>query len=276
MALSPDGSHLAILNAAEVPLYEVWVSDLARGTLTRLTFGKPGEIASTPVWAPDGKRVMYRLQAGDAYKIMWKPADGSGADELLLSVNDPIVPLTCSPDGQLLVFYRNNQGHRDLWVLPLVGEHKPRPLIESPFDKVQAQVSPDGRWLAYASNESGHPEVYVQPFPGLGGKWQISTTGGAEPLWSRDGRQLFYRSGDKLMVVEIETKAGFAPGSPHLLFDQPYAHGGTGGWVANYDVAPDGQHFVMLKEDDTQSSQLELRVVLNWAEEVTRRLSSGK
>jgi eukaryotic-like serine/threonine-protein kinase len=207
---------------------------------------------------------------------MWKPADGSGAEELLFtSGNEAIYPLTCSPDGQLLVFFRNIQGHRDLWVLPLVGEHKARPLIESSFYKVHAQISPDGHWIAYASDESGRFEVYVQPFPGLGGKWQISTNGGMEPRWSRDGRQLFYRSGDKMMAVEIQTRAGFAAGGPRLLFDQPYADTGVTTAGAAYDVAPDGQHFLMLKEDEAQTSQLELHVVLNWAEEVKRRLSTA-
>jgi hypothetical protein len=162
-----------------------------------------------------------------------------------------------------------------LWVLTLAGNHEARPLIESPFDKVEAQISPDGRWLAYASNESGHQEVYAQPFPGLGGKWQISTAGGAEPRWSRDGRQLFYLSGDKMMVVEIQTKAGFIAGSPRLLFDQPYAHDAVLARAATYDVAPDGQHFLMLKED-TQSSQLQLRVVLNWTAELKSRVPAGK
>jgi dipeptidyl aminopeptidase/acylaminoacyl peptidase len=152
-----------------------------------------------------------------------------------------------------------------------VGDHKARPLIESAFNKAEAQVSPDGRWLAYASNESGRQEVYVQPFPSLGGKWQVSTTGGAEPRWSRDGRQLVYSNGNKMMSVEVETKSGFAAGSPRLLFDQPYAHGGPGSY---YDMAPDGQHFVMLKVDETKSTQFELRVVLNWGEEVTRRLGA--
>jgi eukaryotic-like serine/threonine-protein kinase len=109
----------------------------------------------------------------------------------------------------------------------------------------------------------------VQPFPGLGGKWQVSTTGGGEPRWSRDGRQLVYSNGNKMMSVEVETKSGFTAGSPRLLFDQPYAHGGPSSY---YDMAPDGQHFVMLKVDETKSTQFELRAVLNWADEVTRRL----
>ena len=275
-SLSPDGQRVAITNGDLAPLFDVWISDLNRGTLARLTFGKPGELAAPAVWTPDGKRVIYSVQGRPGYKLMWRPADGSGTEEQLFSSSDAILALSCSADGQLLVFYRIHGGHRDLWVLTLAGNHEARPLIESPFDKVEAQISPDGRWLAYASNESGHQEVYAQPFPGLGGKWQISTAGGAEPRWSRDGRQLFYVSGDKMMVVEIQTKAGLTAGSPRLLFDQPYAHSTLLARAATYDVAPDGQHFLMLKEDDTQSSQLQLHVVLNWTEELKSHVPTGK
>jgi eukaryotic-like serine/threonine-protein kinase len=272
-SLSPDGQRVAITNGDLAPIFDVWISDLNRGTLARLTFGKPGELAASAVWTPDGKRVIYSVANR---KLMWRPADGSGTEEQLFSGSDLIFPLSCSPDGQLLVFYQIHGEHRDLWALTLAGNHEARPLIESPFDKVEAQISPDGRWLAYASNESGHQEVYAQPFPDLGGKWQISTAGGAEPRWSRDGHQLFYLSGDKMMVVEIQTKAGFSAGSPRLLFDQPYAHNTLLGRAATYDVAPDGQHFLMLRADDTQSSQLQLRVVLNWTAELKSHVPTGK
>jgi len=269
--LSPDGRRLAIRNGDVPPGYDTWIADLTRGTLTRLTFAKSGDQAWNSLWTPDGKRVIYSLfTGGNSYKLMWRPADGTGAEEELLSGNDLIVPLSCSPDGQFVVFFRLRQGHRDLWLLTLTGDRKARPLIESPANKGQAQISPDGHWLAYASDESGRFEVYVQPFPSLGGKWQVSTTGGAEPRWSRDAGELFYRSGDKMMAADIQTRTGFTAGVPRLLFDQPYLAFAN---VANYDVAPDGQHFVMLQEPEAASSQLELRVVLDWAEEVKRRLA---
>jgi len=272
LSLSPDGAHVAIMNALYPPLWEIWVSDLGRGTLDRLTFSKPGDRAYDPVWTPDGKQVIYSDCDETSCRIMSRPADGSGTQELLFSGNDFMNPMSCSPDGKLLVFARQLKEYNDLWVLTLAGEHKARPLIESSFDTVEAQISPDGRWIAYASKESGRKEVYAQPFPDLGGKWQISTEGGGEPRWSHDGRELFYSNGDKMMVVEIEAQAGFAPGSPRLLFDQPYQHGMES---AKYDVAPDGQHFVMLKMDEAQSTQLQLRVVLNWGQEVTQLLGAG-
>jgi hypothetical protein len=146
-------------------------------------------------------------------------------------------------------------------------------LIESPFDQFQAQISPDGRWLAYDSDESGRDEIFIQPFPGLGGKWQVSTVGGTEPRWSRDGRQLFYRNANKMMSVEINAKEGFSASGPRLVFEEPYAPSRTE--ASAYDVAPDGQHFVMLKEEAAQASRLELRTILNWSEEVKRRLATG-
>jgi serine/threonine-protein kinase len=278
-SLSPDGQRLAIRNGDIAALSDIYVSDLNRGTLTRLTFAKPGEQTYSPVWTPDGTRVIYSLSSGagagtagrgGAWKIMWRSADGSGAEESLFSGTGAMFPLSISPDGQLLVFQQGPVARRDLWVLPLAGERKARPLLEGSFDEVAAQISPDGRWLAYVSNETGRQEVYVQPFPGLGGKWQVSATGGTEPRWSRDGRQLFYRSGNKMMAVDVQTRSGFAAGTPRMLFDQPYAINPNA--AARYDVAPDGQHFLMLKVDETLSSPLELRVVLNWADEVQRRL----
>jgi Tol biopolymer transport system component len=279
--LSPDGRYLAIRNGDAGPGFDTWISDLIRGTLRRLTFAKSqsNEQVGTGVWTPDGRRVIYSLSGGSAagggggsYKLMWRPADGTGTEEELLSGNEPMEPLGCSPDGQVVVFFRLRSGHRDLFTLSLIGEHKERPLIESSFNKFAAQISPNGRWIAYVSDESGRQEVFVQPFPDLNGKWQISAMGGTEPRWSRDGRQMFYRNGSKMMAVDIQTQAGFAAGIPRLLFDQPYA---TGNLYYYYDVAPDGQRFLMLKDIEEQTSQLELRMVLNWGEEVKRRVPAG-
>jgi serine/threonine-protein kinase len=134
------------------------------------------------------------------------------------------------------------------------------------------QLSPDGRWLAYAADdESGRREIYVQPYPGLGGKFQISTGGGNEPQWSRDGRELFYRSGNKMIAVAIATEGGFVAGKPRQLFEGNYITT-LAGWVrANYDVSPDGQRFLMLKRvDQGRERPAQINVVLNWSEELKR------
>ena len=133
-----------------------------------------------------------------------------------------------------------------------------------------AQFSPDGRWLAYESDESGHPEIYVRQYPGPGGQLQISSDGGTRPIWSHDGRQLFYRNGDKLMTVPIEPKPTFSAGTPRLLFQGTYL--ATGRY---YDVMPDGKHFVFIKEGEQGQRNLQISVVLNWSDELKQRMSAG-
>jgi serine/threonine-protein kinase len=134
--------------------------------------------------------------------------------------------------------------------------------LQTPADEGAGKISPDGHFLAYVSNESGRAEVYVQAFPGPGGKWQVSTEGGKEPVWARNGGELFYRSGDKMMVVSLETEPAFNAAKPRVLFADPYV---KHGWFnANYDVSPDGQSFLMVKSGGEEAAQLVL--VQNWPE----------
>jgi len=170
----------------------------------------------------------------------------------------------------------------DIWVLrmgdPSAGSgqvRKTQPFLRTRFDEAAPQFSPDGRWLVYVSNESGHFEVYAQPYPGPGGKWQISTEGGTEPVWNPNGRELFYRSGDKMMAVDITTQPSFAAGKPRMLFEGQYVP--TPATLPNYDVSPDGQRFLMLKpSEQEQSAPTQINVVLNWFEELKRRVPAGK
>ena len=139
------------------------------------------------------------------------------------------------------------------------------------------QISPDGRWLVYASEESGRREIYVQPFPGPGGKWQISTEGGTEPVWNRNGRELFYRSGDKMMAVDISTQPSFAAGKPRKLFEGHYLPNPISLARPNYDVSADGQRFLMVKPiEQEQAAPTQINVVLNWTEELKRLVPPGK
>jgi Tol biopolymer transport system component len=174
-----------------------------------------------------------------------------------------------SPDGKWLIFYQMHpKTYRDIWVLPIGGE--PFPFLITPFQEAGGMFSPDGRWLAYVSDESGRYEVYVQSFPGPGGKWQISTEGGDEPVWARNGRKLFYRNADQMMVVDITIEPSFSTGTPRRLFEGPYV-GPRGKNFSNYDIAPNGQHFLMLKTVEQQeSSMTQIHVVLNWFEELKR------
>jgi hypothetical protein len=150
-------------------------------------------------------------------------------------------------------------------------DRKAQVFLRTPFEDTAPKFSPDGKWLAYSSDESGRREVYLQPYPGPGSKWQISSEGGQEPVWNPNGRELFYRSGSKIMAVEITTQPGFAAGRPKALFEGPYLP--TAGSFPYYDVSPDGQRFLMLKPVESQASApTQINVVLNWFEELKRKV----
>ncbi len=142
--------------------------------------------------------------------------------------------------------------------------------LRHPFADPVPQFSPDGRWPVYISDESGRFEIYVQPYPGPGGKWQISTEGGTEPMWNPNGRELFYRSGDKMMAVDIATQPSFAAGKPRMLFEGQYQLSPVP--AVNYDVSPDGQRFLMVKPSEQQQAPPQINIVLNWFEELKRRV----
>ncbi len=263
--LSPDGRRLAV-HITEAR-QNVWVYDIPRGTLTRLTFEGSNNWA---IWTPDGKRLTFSAtRPGAPFNVFWKPADGSGAAEQLTTTEHGHFATSWSPDGQVLAFTENHPTTaRDIWLLPLEGERQPRPFLRTPFSEAQAKFSPDGRWLAYVSNESGRWEVYVQPFPGPGEKLQISTEGGTAPVWARNGRELFYRNGDKMLAVDVTTQPGFGAGTPTLLFAGPYQRPSSSN--TNYDVAADGQSFLMIKASEQEAESSQINVVLNWFEELKR------
>ncbi len=268
--LSPDGRQLAVEIGG--PATDIWVYELARQTLTRLTFEASNFV---PFWTPDGKRIIFSSDRGGVPNLYWKPADGSAPEERLTTSASPQFASSVSADGKLVLYRESSSSTAsDVWVLPLEGERKPKPFIQTPFEERYARFSPDGRWVAYMSNESGQSEVYVQPYPGPGGKWQISTGGGTEPAWSRDGRELFYRNGNRLMAVTVQTHAGFQAGTPRLLFEGPYDLGPAR--TTNYDVTPDGQRFLMIKLDEQAAGPSQLNVVLDWFEELRRLASPGK
>jgi len=162
----------------------------------------------------------------------------------------------------------------DIWVLRL-SDHKAQPFLRTPFNESVPRFSPDGHWLTYVSNESGRYEIYVQPYPGPGGKWQISTEGGTEPTWNPNGRELFYRNGNKMMAVDIVMQPSFAAGKPRVLFEGRYEL--SPATTPNYDVSLDGQRFLMLKPNEQEASPpARINVVLNWFEELKRRVPPEK
>jgi serine/threonine protein kinase len=269
--LSPDGRRVAVGITSQES--QVWQYDLARGTLTRFTFG--GTVNGYPAWAPDGKRIAFISNKEGPMNIFWQLADGSGGLERLTTSDDLQTPNSWSPDGNLVAFNEiTATSGIGVWVLRL-SDRNVQPFLQSSFNESAPRFSPDGRWMAYVSDESGRYEIYVQPYPGPGGKWQISTEGGTEPMWNPNGRELFYRSGDKMMAVDTATQPSFTAGKPRMLFEGQYQP--TPVTFPNYDVSPDGQRFLMLKPaEQAQAAPTQINVVLNWFEELKQKVPTGR
>jgi serine/threonine-protein kinase len=263
---SPDGKRLAL--HVRGGNEDVWIYEIEREILTRLTYA--GGDNQFPIWTPDSNRVTYLNSIGGVYALVWKPADGSGFAEKLITSEHRLNPTSWSPDGKMLAFTESHLSTgADIWVLTIEGERKPQLFLKTSSDETGAKFSPNGRWMAYSSNESGKFEVYVRPFPGPGRKWQISTEGGKSPVWAPDSRELFYRTEDKMMVVAIKTKPEFSAGKPKLLFKAPSN-------LFNMGIAPDGQRFVMIEEAEYSTLPTQLNIVLNWFEELKRLVPTGK
>ncbi len=270
--LSPDGQQVAVTIAEHEQGLQVWLYSLSRDLLTKLTLqGYANAISS---WTPDGKRIAFMSNNVGPQNVFWQMADGSGSVERLTTSEYVQIPGSWSPDGRLLAFVEENPttGY-DIWVLR-TSDREVQPFLRTPFNETAPEFSPDGRWLAYVSDESGRFEIYVQPYPGPGGKWQISTDGGTEPVWNRNGRELFYRSGEKMMAVDIATQPSFVAGKPRMLFERQYVP--TAGTFPFYDVSPDGQRFLMIKPVEQAQAATQINVVLNWFEELKRLVPPGK
>ena len=269
--LSPDGQRVAV-TIDELGSQE-WLLDIGRDTLTRLTF--EGSYNGGTAWTPDGKRLAFGSDRAGQRNLFWQPADGSSGAERLVMSDRQQVAGSWSLDGQTLAFEEagGNTGIAtgsgfDISIFHL-ADRKVEPFLHSRFNEIGPRFSPDGRWLAYASDESGRYEIYVQPYPGPGGKWQISTEGGREPVWVRN--ELFYRNGEKVMVVETTTRPTFSASNPKVLFEGSYA---TYQSMPDYDVTPDGQRFLFLKAGEQPQS--EISVVLNWTEELKQKVPAGR
>ena len=266
---SPDGRRIA-LTVRDEGGSSLWVYDVPRRSLTRVTVDGS---CSRAIWSPDGRRLTFQLERDGAANLYSQPADGSGPVERLTTSESHQVPGTWSPDGRTLSYMQSHPvTGSDIWVLPLggtatraFGDFEPTPL----GPKWDGFFSPDGRLIAYTSIESGRLEVYVRAYPGPG-KRQVSTSGGNSPVWARSGKELFYLNGGRLMVASIKGGPGLAVGQPQMLFEGDYAYAGT---VPNFDVAPDGQSFVMIR-GERRRPWMRIHVVLNWLEELERRASS--
>ena len=247
--LSPDGTRVAL----EIE-NDIWILDLPRLTLTRLTADPAFE--SVPIWTPDGREIIFTSgRSGrstlDPLNLFRRLIDGTRTIERLTQADTARqVPYSVTPDGAALIF-REHSTHPggdsgDVMLMSLVGRRDSKPLVQTPFREMNAELSPDGRWLAFQSDESGRDEIYVRPFPDVSaGKWPVSSGGGTRPLWARNGQELFYESARSLMRVPLTIGSTFEPGPPTRLFEGPYFYNVL---ERMYDVSPDGRRFLMIKE----------------------------
>ncbi|HJZ82298.1 MAG TPA: hypothetical protein VKD91_18195, partial [Pyrinomonadaceae bacterium] len=265
--LSPDEKHVAVDRDQPGGNREVWLYDAEGGNASRFTFDPADN--TTPIWSPDGSQIVWGSNRNVTYDIYQKAANGSGRDEMLYSSNNVKVATDWSRDGRYIVFYElDPKTKRDLWVLPMAGDRKPWPFLQTDANEVGAKLTPDGQWLAYASDESGKYEVYVQSFPSGGGKRQISTNGGIGPRWRGDGKELYYHTPDgALMAVDVNAGKGFENGAPHKLFEFRSGNGLI--TVAPYAPSADGQRFLLNMLVD-ESGGAPLTVVLNWTESLKK------
>jgi serine/threonine-protein kinase len=248
--LSPDGQRIAYIAWGRECLVSVY--DLGRGTNSRLT--SEGR-AYNVIWSPDGKRLLFSWYKSPPMNLYWRPSDGSLPMERVITNQHP-------------------DTGSDIAMLD-VGSRRVTPFLNSAFNEEYPEFSPDARWIAYTSDESNRREVYVQPFPGPGIKSLVSSDGGSAPLWARNGKQLFYREGNQMWVVDVRTDDGFAPSKPRLLFEKPgYEHTFP---LRTYDVSLDGQRFLMVKSEQNKPTPVtEMNLVQNWFEELKRLVPAGK
>ncbi len=261
--LSPDGTEIAVarLNPSTL-LYDIWLLDWARKISTPFTFDPALSAFGNVVWSGDGKRIAFSTERKGNRDIYEKRTDGTGEDTPLLASQDDEWPEDWSRDGRYLIYAMNLLGNSgDILALPLFGDRKPFPVVQSPAADDEPRLSPDGNWLAYNSNVSGVHQVYIISFPAGGQKRQVTSDGGSQPRWRRDGKELYYLALDgKLMAVDITAGATVESGSPHLLFES----GITVDPIRDQFAAQsDGQRF-LIQLTDADSGVTPINVVVNW------------
>ena len=266
---SPDGTRLAYASVGDS---KIWIYDIGLETSTPLT---PQGSYIQPVWSPDSTRLAFVSgtfgAGGPTRNLFVMDADGSGEPERLTESDRDQAACSWSPDGTLAFLRRLNPGEpNDIWMLRMDGESEPEQFIEIPLNQQHASFSPDGNWLAYTSEESGSSEIYVRPYPDAEPAYKVSTEGGRDPVWSPDGKKLFYHVGPigeiGVMVVDLTTESTFTSSQPSLLFEGPFVATNN---VKTFDISPDGQHFVWARPLPREPQPVtEITIVDNWFEEL--------
>ena len=265
--ISPDGSRVAV-EISDASGNSIWVFELAQKTLTKLS--APGS-AGRPIWTPDGSRLAYTAEPSETPDIAWIRADGSALSEPLLTKRGRQLADEWTPDGRHLIYHENTAAvtRNDIMVLTMDSAKTTRPYLKTASDEFGPAVSPDGRWVAYVSDESGRTEVYVRSFPEPGGKVQVSLDGGIEPRWARNGKELFYRLGDRIISATVATSPAFTVRTREELFRGNFT---SFPYHAQYDVTANGR-FIMTRGPETST---DLIVVLNWFDQLIASKSSGR
>jgi Tol biopolymer transport system component len=249
---------------------DIWVYDLEREALTKLTFTGANY---NPIWAPDGKRVLFwgeGLIKGEPPGIFSVAVDGSSSPKRVTTSDSFQNPQGYSPDGLVLMFILET-ATSDIYVVR-AGESSPEPFLATPFGEWQARFSPDGRWIAYASNETGRFEVYVRSFPEGSGRQQISTSGGDQPMWNPKGSELFYIEGNRMMVVDVETvSAPFRVSKPRVLYESLFLNEAA----LRFAVSPDGERFLLTAPRENSPASGQINIVVNWFEVVRQRVPAN-
>ncbi len=268
--LSPNGRQLLLRRSAQ-PDCSLWLFDFDRRSLSRL--GLDGDLHS-PLWLADGDRFLISRDASDGTnrQVFEQRIDGGGALEKVARTEFGALAESVSADGRFVAMTHDDRRDRNDILLLDRRSGEVRSFLSTEYDEDHPAFSPDGSLLAYAANDSGRSEIYVRPFPGSGGKYPVSNHGGTGPVWSRDGLELFYAEGDKLMRVAIERAPRFAASSPQILFETPDFV-----WerVRNYDVLPDGSGFVIVRRGSGTPATRTLRVVFDWFAELERLAPRG-
>lgn len=272
-ALSPDGKRVA-LDAPGQPgkANNIWMLELSRAVVSRITFRPTNETSAQ--WSPDGNRLAFASNFANRFglhDLYVKSLTGASGEEELVKSDHDKFPDDWSRDGQWLIYEELDPNTKyDLWLLPMSGDRRPQPFLVTPFNEGHASISPDGHWVAYASDETGRPEIYVRGFPKPGEKWQVSPTGGDQPAWRRDGKELFYIAPDKkLMAASVRPNGTFEAGAPKPLFEVPIRPTPLTGSKNQFVPSPDGQRFLVVALLE-ETRKPPITVVLNWASELKR------